>query len=136
MLIPLRAQPPTYPAPTKTAKILIHLDSTEDKYQRPIETCLGGGWAQGGPLPNRTFANEHVAVSRSALQGHGVFAAARIEAGTDVLAEAPLLRVRGLARLGERHAKLGEEERAVYDGLVGYHEWETCPVRQKWCANS
>lgn len=75
-------------------------------------------------------------MAMSALQGHGVFAAADIRAGTDVLVEAPLLRTRGLEKLCARHARLGEEERAVYDGLVGHHGWETCPVRQKWCANS
>lgn len=50
--------------------------------------------------------------------------------------EAPLLKARGLEKLCARHAKLDDEQRAVYDGLVGYHEWETCPVRQKWSANS
>lgn len=75
-------------------------------------------------------------MAESALQGYGVFAAADIQAGTDVLVEAPLLRAKGLEKLCARHARLGEEERAVYDGLVGYHEWETCPVRQKWSANS
>lgn len=75
-------------------------------------------------------------MAQSALQGHGVFASADIRAGTDVLVEAPLLRAKGLEKLCARHARLGGEARAVYDGLVGYHEWETCPVRQKWSANS
>jgi hypothetical protein len=90
----------------------------------------------GDPLPNRTYANEHIAVRQSALQGHGVFAAGDIKEGTEVLMEAPLLRGRSLERLGARHAKLNHEERAVYDGLVGYHEFDTCPVRMKWSANS
>lgn len=75
-------------------------------------------------------------MARSALQGYGVFAAADIRHGTDVLVEAPLLRARGLEKLCAKHARLGGEERAVYDGLVAHHEWEACPVRQRWNANS
>lgn len=100
------------------------------------DTCLGGGWVPGNPLPNRAYANEHIAVAESPLQGHGVFAAADIKGGTEVLMEAPLLRARGLERLRARRGRLGEEERAVYDGLVGYHESDTCPVRKRWSANS
>lgn len=101
------------------------------------DTCLGGGWVPGNPLPNRTYSNEHIAVAESPLQGHGVFAAAGlIKAGTEVLMEAPLLRARGLERLSARRGRLSDEERAVYDGLVGYHESEKCPVRNRWSANS
>lgn len=111
------------------------------RYQwfRPqADTCFKAGstWTPGDPLPNRSYANEHITVAQSALQGHGVFAAADIKHGTEVLMEAPLLKARGLEKLCARHAKLSDGQRAVYDGLVGYHEWETCPVRQKWSANS
>lgn len=102
---------------------------------RPIDTCLGAGWAPGDRLPNRVFANEHIAVAESALQGHGVFAAVDIEEDTPILLEKPLLRLKGLGKLCAAHARLGGEEKAVYDGLVGYHEDETCPILQKWSAN-
>ncbi|KAL1857470.1 hypothetical protein Daus18300_010335 [Diaporthe australafricana] len=104
---------------------------------RPVDTCLGAGcWAPGDITPpNRGFANEHIAVAASPLGGHGVFAAADIEEDTPILVEEPLLRLKGLGRLCAAHARLGGEERAVYDGLVGYHEDEICPVLQKWSAN-
>ncbi|KAK2598310.1 hypothetical protein N8I77_011733 [Diaporthe amygdali] len=102
---------------------------------RSIDTCLGSGWGPGDALPNRTFANEYIRVAKSPLQGYGAFAATDIKEGTRILLEEPLLRVNGLGKLRAEHALLDGEKRAIYDGLVGYHKHEACPVLQKWSAN-
>jgi hypothetical protein len=124
------------PDPTTTTTTTT-TTKTYQFFRTKPDTCLGGDkWSPGGPPANRHYANEHIEVRESPLQGHGVFAAADVREGTEVLMEAPLLRAKGSGGLAARHARLGDEERAVYDGLVGYHEWETCPVRQKWSANA
>lgn len=106
--------------------------------QRPIDTCFGTGWAcvEGTPPPpNRTFANEFVMVNKSALQGYGVFAAVDIGQYSHILLEKPFFSTEGWHQLDSEYAVLGEDEKAVFDSLVGYHRVHKNPVFQKYSTN-
>ncbi|KUI70145.1 SET domain-containing protein 5 [Cytospora mali] len=105
--------------------------------QRPIDTCLGTGWNRedGTPPPNRTFTNELVVVSKSPLRGYGIFAAVDIKKHTHILVEKPLFSINGWTQVKSEYSRLNEEEKAIFDGLVGYHRVYKDPVLQKYSAN-
>lgn len=105
--------------------------------QRPSDTCFGAGWAPGDgtPPPNRTFANEFIVIKKSPLQGYGVFAAVEIEQYTHILMEEPFFCIRSWMHLDSGYARLNEEEKAVFDGLVDYHSVYKDPIVRKYSAN-
>lgn len=104
---------------------------------RPIDTCFGAGWTRsdGNPPPNRTFANDFIVVKKSPLQGYGIFAAVDIEKHTHVLVEKPFFNIKSWVQLDSEYAGLNEEEKAVFDGLVGYHRVHKDPIVKKYSAN-
>lgn len=104
---------------------------------RPIDTCFGTGWTSSHdtPPPNRTFANEFIVVKKSPIQGFGIFAAVDLDIHTNVLVEKPFFNVKNWTQLSSEYAGLNEEERAVFDGLVGYHRVHKDPVFKKYSAN-
>ena len=105
--------------------------------QRPIDNCFQTGWERddGTPPLNRTFTNEFVTVDKSSLQGYGIFAAVDIEQYTHVLVEKPFFSTERWDQISVEHAALGDQEKAVFDGLAGYHTTHEDPVVQKYSAN-
>ncbi|ROW07808.1 hypothetical protein VMCG_03631 [Cytospora schulzeri] len=106
--------------------------------QRPIDTCLGQGWTRGDDAlpPNRTFANEFIIVKKSPLHGYGIFAAVDIEEKTHILVEKPFFIISAWKQLDSEYARLNEEEKAVFDGLVGYSKEHEDAVSKKHSANN
>lgn len=104
---------------------------------RPNDTCLGTGWtsSDGTPPPNRTFTNKFIVVKESPLQGYGIFAAVDIEQHTHILVEKPFINVKNWMQLDSEYAGLTEEEKAVFDGLVGCHRVHEDPIFKKYSAN-
>lgn len=118
---------------------------------QPISSCFGKAGsgsdsdftgAVGAVLPpNRTFANEWLAVKKSPLGGDGVFATKTIPQHFHFFVERPFLRLNAdhllLLRLaGTYQWKMNEEEKAVFDGMHGYHKNSRNPQQRKWSANS
>lgn len=107
--------------------------------RRPFDTCFGTGWARGDgslPPPHRTYANDFVIVRKSLLHGYGIFAAVDIERKTHVLLEKPFFAIRSWMQLESEYAGLGEEQKAVFDGLCGYHRVHKDPIPRKFSANA
>lgn len=87
------------------------------------------------PPPNRTFANEWIAVRRSPLGGYGIFAARDIPRNTHFLLERPFIHISGYSELATKYDELGEEEKLVYDGLHRFDRTSDDPVKKRWNAN-
>lgn len=107
--------------------------------QRPFDTCFGTGWARGDgslPPPHRTYANEFVMVRKSLLHGYGIFAAVDIKPKTHVLLEKPFFAIRSWMQLESEYAGLREEQKAVFDGLSGYHRVHKDPIPRNFSANA
>lgn len=92
------------------------------------------------PLPaNRVFTNAWITVQKSPLGGYGIFATKDILAYTTVLVECPFLRTHSARdernRVTAKYHWLGEEQKAVYDGLHGFSIRHNDEIMKKFDAN-
>lgn len=85
--------------------------------------------------PNRTFSNKWFTVKLSPLGGFGVFAKVHIPRHTHILLEQPFFTLKEFKALKGTYRAQNEEEKAVFDGLHGYHKDSDDAVLQKWNAN-
>lgn len=116
---------------------------------QPIESCFGKAVEAGTDTnsgysgsqetdqlpPNRVFSSDWFMVGKSSLGGYGAFAAVDIPGFTHFLLERPFLRLSNFNQLEDKYRKFNKEERAVFDGLHGYHRYSGDPLYQKWNAN-
>lgn len=64
-----------------------------------------------------------------------MFAIVDIPQSTHILLEQPLFTIKQYKFLERKYQSLDEEEKAVFDGLHGYHKQNPDPLHQKWNAN-